>query len=727
MNPTRRYVYLGLLTSVLPLSPSLSANEKDKDIEETVVIGISDSSGLSLDAQNDASNRLGLEIIDVPSSVEIITKENIAIKGDFSSLSAVTRATGFASSASPGNGGSSVAVRGFNGHGSVVQTYDGVRLYVGAGAATFPADTWTLQKIEVLRGPGSVINGVGAVGATVNYVPKAPTFDNINHDVNITAGTFGLRRFAYGSGGRITDEVAYRIDTVYHETDGYVDFGGEQREALAGSLLFRPLENLDIKLSVDYADVDAAPYWGAPTLSNGKVPDSIRENNYNVRDGIVKYEDLWPRLSVRWGINENITFRNDLYYLTAKRHWRNVEDYQIKEETSQVDRSFFLEILHDQKQLGNRSDVLFDYKIGDMENRLNVGFEVNSIDFTHTNNRPYAGPKPDLVDLHNPNPGLWRDVAFSKTTKDFTSETLQYAVFLDEHLQITEQFAVIGGLRYDAIDFQREDFARFNGPLPENAEPASKTDNDLSGTSWRLGAVYQPIENLSIYGQASEAVDSIQSILSATNPDLKLAKGRQFEIGLKHQTWDDRLQYTVALYDIVKKDILSAEPFGQDQSQIGQQSSQGIEFEFFLRPVDNFDINFNVAFVDPKFDTFEKTAKDPNTGDPIENVDLSGNTPRNVPKTTANLWMNWQFVDDWMMSGGLRYVGERFADDENENELPSYTIYDASVRWAVTDDLQLSLLGKNLSDDKNYILAPYGSQRILGEPRSAEFAVHFSF
>ncbi|CAA0113870.1 Ferrichrome outer membrane transporter/phage receptor [BD1-7 clade bacterium] len=709
MNPTRRYVYLGLLTSVLPLSPPLSANENDKDIEETVVIGISDSTGLSLDAQNDASNRLGLEIIDVPGSVEIITKENIAIKGDFSSLSAVTRATGFASSASPGNGGSSVAVRGFNGHGSVVQTYDGVRLYVGAGTVTFPADTWTLDKIEVLRGPGSVINGVGAVGATVNYVPKAPSFDDVRHDLSVTAGSFDLRRIAYGSGGRITDELAYRVDAVYHESEGYVDNGDEKRQAIAGAFLYRPLENLDIKFSVDYADIEDSAYWGTP-LVNGKILDSTRENNYNVIDGLVEYEDLWPRLSVKWKINEAITLRNDLYYLTATRHWRNVESYNHNTTTGKIDRSFYLEILHDQSQLGNRSDVLFDFDIGDMENRLNVGFEVNSIDFTHTNNAPYGTVENNpAVDLHNPRPGFWRDGALNRTTKAFTSDTLQYAFFLDEHLQITEQIAVIAGVRHDIIDVSREDFARDNGNGDTFA--ADMKDIDLSGTSWRLGAVYQPVSNLSIYGQASKAVDSIQSLLTATNPNLELTEGRQFEIGLKQQFWDNRAQYTIALFDIVKKNLLVSDPGGV-QRQVGQQSSQGVEFEFFLRPTDNFDIDFNIAAVNPKYDDFG---------------DFTDNTPRDVPKLTANLWMNWQFVDAWTLSGGLRHVGKRYANDANTSELPSYTIYDASLRWAVANDLQLSLLAKNLSDDKNFVLAPYGDQWILGEPRSAEISVNYTF
>lgn len=162
---------------------------ESKELEIVEVSGKKETNGLDLDGTNSASNRLGLTALETPASIEVLSEESIAIKGDHASLSAVTRAAGFASSASPGNGGSSVAVRGFNGHSAVAQTYDGTRLFVGAGTVTFPSDTWTIEKIEVLRGPGSVINGVGAIGATINYTPKSPKFNDIENELDVTVGS----------------------------------------------------------------------------------------------------------------------------------------------------------------------------------------------------------------------------------------------------------------------------------------------------------------------------------------------------------------------------------------------------------------------------------------------------------------------------------------------------------------------------------------------------------
>ena len=688
------------LALLFPLSYSAFAEETAIEIVE--VHGHKSSESLGLNATNSSSNRLGLKSIKVPASIEQITKEEIAVKADYSALSAVTRATGMSASASPGNGGSGMSVRGFNGHSSVVQTYDGTRMYVGAGTVSFPADTWTLEKVEVLRGPGSVINGVGAIGATVNYVPKAPEFEDISNELDVTAGSFGLRRLAFGSGGSINDEVAYRIDAVNHETDGYFDNADEKRNIVAGSLRWKPTQDLDIKLSGDYADVDASTYWGSP-LVNGQIDESVRRNNYNVDDAIVAYEDLWPRLSFQWRINDTATLRNDTYYLSAQRHWRNVESYSYQEGTGRVDREFYLEIMHDQTQIGNRSDVLFNFDVAGMENRLSVGAEVNSIDFSHTNNSPYGGKT--RVDFQNPEGGKWADGVVDPTTDAYDTDTLQYAFFFDEHIQINQQFSVVAGVRHDIIDYTRDNLDR---------DPVD-IDNDLSGTSWRLGGVYQPMENTSIYGQVSKAVDSIQSILSSSNPDLELAEGKQVEVGIKQLLLNERLQYTLAVFDITKNNLLSNEP-GGEKAQVGQQSSQGVEFDVFMRATDTLDINFNAALTNAEYDDFVKGSDD-----------YSGNTPKNVPEKTANLWVNWQFIDSWIVSGGARYVGGRFSNDSNKTEMPSYTVFDASLQWHVNDDLQLSLRGKNLSDEIDYVLASYGDQWILADGRSAEISMHYNF
>ena len=698
--------------TILSLSFALSAysepgsNTDSPVMEEVLVEGsLLNSGGLGLNQDNNAANRLGLSSFELPASVEVIDEAEIAIKGDFSGLSAVTRATGIASSASPGNGGTAISARGFNGHSSVVYTYDGARLYIGAGTVSFPADTWTVGRVEVLRGPGSVINGVGAIGATVNYVPKKPNEEKYEHQVALTGGSNDLRRIAIGSGGPINSRLSYRFDAVNHDTEGYVDRAEEERDAIAATLQYRA-DNLLASFSIDYAKTDAAPYWGTP-LVDGAVPDSIRKNNYNVEDGIIEYEDLWPRARLEWQITDDIRFRNDAFYMDVDRQWRNVESYDHNPVAGMVDRSFYLEILHDQEQLGNRSEILWDFNGDIFDNRLSFGVEINHIDFTHTNNSPYGGAT--SVSLQNPRPGFWAEGVVDETTRDYTTDTTQYAIFVDDQIKINDYWSVVLGLRYDEIDYSREDFARSNG------QAAGAIENTLSGESWRIGAVYQPNKTTSLYLQYSAAVDSIQSILTATNAELDLAEGKQFEMGLKQSLLDGRLQHTLALYDIVKKNLLSSDP-GGIRRQIGRQSSQGIEWDVFWQPLERLSLNLNLALIKPEYKTFVSGADD-----------FSGNTPRNVPERTANLWVNWLAGERFSLSAGARYVGPRFMNNGNTAELPSYTVWDASAQWKVNDTVDLTIRGKNLSNTIDYVLAPYGNQWILSDGRSFELSAAFSF
>ncbi|MBT6057126.1 MAG: TonB-dependent receptor plug domain-containing protein, partial [Gammaproteobacteria bacterium] len=165
---------LRVAISIATLGLTTVSIAQQETIEEILVVGQGGVGTIRLDVRNSAGSRLGLSGLDIPASVDIISRDEIATKGDYGALEAVTRTTGVSASASPGNGGTSISSRGFNGHGSTVYTYDGTRLYIVAGTVTFPADTWTLDRVEVLRGAGSVINGVGALGTTINYVPKSP-------------------------------------------------------------------------------------------------------------------------------------------------------------------------------------------------------------------------------------------------------------------------------------------------------------------------------------------------------------------------------------------------------------------------------------------------------------------------------------------------------------------------------------------------------------------------
>lgn len=689
---------------------STGVNAADSGVEEIVVIGQGIGS-LRLNAANGAGSRLGLSAFETPASVDLITRNEINSKGDYNSIDSITRTAGLSTSSNNGNGGMQVSSRGFNGHGTTINTYDGTRLYITAGTVTFPADTWTLDRVEVLRGAGSVLNGVGALATTINYVPRTARLGEKSFDAMAAFGSYGLARGAIGGNLALSESVAARADVAVTTKDGYVDRAEDERTVGAVSLLFQPSSDLSVRFSVDYANINAAPYWGTP-LVNGVASDALRQQNYNFVDGKVKYKDLWSRMHLEWKLSDNITFRNDTFVIQADREWRNLEEYYYNSGTKLLDRMSYLGILHDQQQTGTRGDFLITGKLGSMNNRFTIGTETNSVELSYFNNFNTGGfDVADSVPLFG-----YPLVTFPRanfTQLDYSTDTEQYGFFFDDVLALNDKLSLVFGGRFDNFDYHRINQAQITG------RARREFDAGFDKFTWRAGLVYQISDTFSVYGQTSTAADPVTSPISINlaNADFHLSPGQQFEVGLKQQFMSGKGEYTLAYFDISKEDMVTRQPGATVSTQIGEQSASGLEATLRLNPTDQLSIDMNAAFIDSEYDTFFSGGKS-----------LAGNTPNSIPDTTANLWVNYAPVKQWQIGAGLRYVDERFTDDENTGVLPAYTVLDAAISWQATQQITMVLRGRNLTDEEDYVLSEYvPGQWVFGEPRSYELSVRYSF
>ena len=179
-----------------------------------------DLESIDLKTATSAGSRLNLNSLETPASVESLTGAQIRARGDRSVQSAVTRSTGISNTGTPGNGGSAYSARGFVGEGSVMQLYDGVRMYSGAGTVTFPVDDWSVERIDVLRGPASVLYGEGATGAVINVIPKKPFSGEIENHLRVGYGSYDTRQQALDSGGSLTDTLSYRLNINHNQSNG---------------------------------------------------------------------------------------------------------------------------------------------------------------------------------------------------------------------------------------------------------------------------------------------------------------------------------------------------------------------------------------------------------------------------------------------------------------------------------------------------------------------------
>jgi iron complex outermembrane recepter protein len=161
-----------VLSVAIMAALSSSAYAADDVLDEVVVKAPAEPrAAINLNKTNSTASRLGLTAKETPASVEAVDSETIRQRGDISIKEAVTRTTGITDISTPGNG-QSFSSRGFTGNNSVAQAEDGVRLVTGAGTLTYPSDTWGYERIEVLRGPASVIFGDGSAGGVINSVRK---------------------------------------------------------------------------------------------------------------------------------------------------------------------------------------------------------------------------------------------------------------------------------------------------------------------------------------------------------------------------------------------------------------------------------------------------------------------------------------------------------------------------------------------------------------------------
>ncbi|PMQ13787.1 Ferrichrome-iron receptor [Pseudomonas sp. AD21] len=671
-----------------------------------------DDESLSLTTPTTAGSRLNLTAMETPASVESLSGEQVRARGDRNVQDAVSRSTGISRTGTPGDGGTSLQARGFTGQSSVMQLYDGNRMYTGMGTVTFPVDTWSVARVDVLRGPASVLYGEGATGAVVNVIPKKPFSGEIENHLRVGYGSYDRQQQAFDSGGSLTDTLSYRLNLNRLRSNGWIDRGDSSSDFISAALRWQATDDLAFTFAHDYGDQRPQNYFGTP-LINGRLQDSLRNKNYNVRDNQQHYNDQWTRLTTDWQINDALSASNELYYLKAQRRWQNAENYNFDRDTRQLSRSGYFGIGHKQEQVGDRQTFTFKHSLFDLDSQTVTGVDYNRIRFQLNSNSPFNDvlPNGQALDLYHPQPGYF---ASANPYRDqFDSTTKQMSLFAENRTQLSERWSLVTGVRRDYVHVDRN-----------NLIDGSQSDKTLTGNNWKAGLVFALTPDTSFYGQVATSTDGIGGLisLSPSQQQYDLSTARQTEIGMKQLFWDQRGEFTLAAYRIVKKKLLTDDPGNPTlKQQVGQQSSNGLEASLDLQLPHAWQLQANAAIVKAKYDDFSEVVNG-------QTLSYNGNRPVDVPRRTANLWLNKKLSDDLKAGAGVRYVDARYADMANRNELPSYTVVDATLSWQALRNTTLGLQVNNLFD-RQYAQSQYneGQQWILGEPRSFFVTADYTF
>jgi len=710
--------------SLLALTAALPAHVHAQEAAGDDSIIVTAQREQVLTQESPTGSRLGLSLLETPATVSVVSGDDLRARGDMSIIEAATRAPGITNDANPGNAGLSFAMRGFSGQTSVMQLYDGVRLFPNNGSISFPTDPWNVERIEVLSGPASVLFGQGALGGVVNVIPRSPNPQRYEGNAEFGFGSQDSVHVAAGLGGPISQTLAFRADASFRHSEGYVDRGDSDNMSLSGALEFAPSDDFTLTLRNDFGNVHPMKYFGTP-LIDGELDTSIRRENYNVGDATMRFRDNRLALTAEWNVSDNVSITNTSYWLASNRKWRNLETY-ADNGAGTIYRADNYGIVHDVDQYGNQGFITLSNDFGGtMSNDLVIGMDASrvTLNYSHQFDSEY---QENVVPVTGFDPGLFLDTV--GLLPRYHTRTTTWAVYAEDRLALSEQFSLVGGVRHEENKTGRWNWVYTNGVITGDRpvlNGGSEAFKNLNSTTWRVGAVFQPTENLSFYGQYATAVDPLGSLTTFGTAEadyqLTYADGYQYEAGLKGLFMDGRGSFTLAAYRLVKQNLLTQVVTGGEIDQVGQRSAQGIEASLDLDLGAGFGFSANGTVLDANFDDFDTTP-----GISPEN-NFTDNTPPGVPEKAANVELRWSDADRVSARANLRYVGRRFTDNGNEFRVPAYTVVDLGASYALTSSLALDLRLYNLFD-KDYATATYGNEQwILGRPRSYDVSLRASF
>lgn len=700
-------------------------------LEHVLVHGSRAENSLSLDDSVRTGSRLDLPARALPASVSVVPQAVIQLRGARTALEAIESAVGMTGGTAVGSI-PNYATRGFSGS-DVTIMRDGIRQNT-ASQSSRPLDSFLFDRIEVLKGPASLLYGEGAIGGAVNYVSKLPT-PAFYGEANVSAGYWDSYRVGVGVGGPTgLDNLSYRADVSFNQSGGYVDGSDSDYQGFAGSLLWEPTEKTRVILSGTYLDEDVQSYYGTPviydavidldgvqsvrkastatdTLVNTRIADGTRDDNYNNRDNFARSENSFWRAIVETELAHHWSLRNETYLATQILDWRNTERSVWNPVTQLVDRSSFFLIYRNDVQVGNRLDLTSDGQLFGRNNQLVVGALYDNNDQDRNSGQRYPGsPLPASVPLHGFERGVGPAVEPVRTLKVVTETA---AFYVENVFEATDSLKLIGGLRYEEIDVERDSLT--------GAETYRKTFYPTTG---RVGVVYFVIPEVNIYASYSRAAQPVAQLasLAPSSDEFSLQKGVQYEVGAKATLWRGRADLTVALFDIEKQDLLTEEIYygRRIRSQVGAQVSQGAEIALALNLGAGWRLDLNYARTwQAEYEEFFE-----NLGTGV--ISRTGNTPTNVPKTVAGAFVAKE-LGNWLGTVGVQHVGERPANNNNGIWLDAYTTVDAGLGY-MWDAVTVTLRGRNLTDEEYAEWASGGGlMQRLAEPRSAEIGLSYRF
>jgi iron complex outermembrane recepter protein len=530
-----------------------------------------------------------------------------------------------------------------------------------------------LERIEVLKGPASVLFGQGSPGGIVNLVTKKPLAEPY-YSISGTIGSFNTYRGELDFSGPLNDSktVRYRLTMAYENNDSFIDFVEGERFFIAPVITWDIGSRTSLTVDAAYTNDSRTPYYGIPAIG-GRIADVPRSRYYGEPFAEYSRDGFELGAVLRHGFSDNWSITGAFRYINYSPERYAIFFSSPDETTGEMTRELYFSDGNYQRYIGN-IDVVGEFKTGSIQHKLLLGTEYRQY---IEDPRFQFGEYPS-INLFDP---VYVNRRFDKAPTFFRDDYDEtWGFYIQDQIELLPNLKFLAGVRYD--NYQQ------NRTTQDLGEP--RIDFEQTDTAWspRVGIVYQPIEPISLYFSYSESfVPNFGDTLDRADEPFDPEKGRQFEVGLKADL-NPNLNATLALFDIRKQNVLTTDPINPDFSiQTGEQTSRGIELGVAGEILPGWDIYASYTYLDAYISE--------------DNTYEVGNRLPNVPESNIGLWTKYEIQEGGLrglgFGLGLYYVGDRFGELDNTVELPSYFRTDLALFYE-RDNWKAQINFKNLFD-----------------------------
>ncbi len=658
------------------------------ETELTPIVVKATSSTDPVHGSGSVATKLDVPLRDVPQAVQAVDKALIQEQGALEMKDVLRNVSGVSVAQGEGRR-DQFYIRGFDATRDTL--LDGMRddnLYF--------RDLGNVERVEVLKGPAAALYGRGSAGGVINRVTKKPVAKALR-DAELTVGSDDLRRVDVDLGGALGAEASFRLTGAYETSDSYRDVVHSERSVLAPSIAWTAGKDTSFLLQTEFLHQKRTPDRGIPSVDG--LPVNVPVSNfYGEKYDYATTDAHNVRFNVEHAVSDRLTVRNNFQYSTLSLDAVNTRTMGLIPGNTQVRRQITYFPQHQTNYL-NQTEAVYKLDAGTVQHTLLGGVEWGYQKADRltkaTNTSPVSLQFPQQV-MAAP------DFAALPTTLDvdFTGRTA--AFYAQDLISLNQHWKALAGLRFDR--FQQTQNDHLKNTVQE------RTDKVWSP---RLGLVYQPNAAHAIYGNLSRSFQPVGNDLYASDlAQIKPLESSLQEVGVKSDWLGGRLQSTVALYQITQRNALTKHPTdSQIKLQIGEQKSKGLEV----------DLSANLQ---PRWKVFGNYTV--NQTRIVQSNDFAvGNRLANIPAHAAGLWSSYEIGHGFTIGGGVFYVGDRYAADDNTVKLPSYTRVDAMFGYK-TRRWEAGLNIGNVTDRVYYESANNNNQIGPGAPRNVKLFVRAS-